>query len=420
MRLPALLLLLILLCPPASAGRAADTMTGTFDENIRSLRVHPDGNEFAPPIIVAGTPDRIYISFDHFGDDREFFRYSLTHCTASWQPDGLTDSEFLDGFNEGTVDSFDFSRSTLKPYVHYWLTIPNEQVRPTISGNYLLRIYRENDPDSTLLQCRFMITEATAPVDARVTSRTDVDYNNAHQQLSIAVNTEHAAVDDRFNDLLVVVGQNGRLDSEVALRQPLRASAASVIYEHQPQLIFDAGNEYRRFETVSDTYPGMGVEAIQFSDPYYNFFLTPDVPRTDAPYSYDQTQHGRYVVRRQNSDDNDTEAEYVVVHFTLDMPEQPGAMIFLDGDFVNRRFDDSSRVFFNYQTDRYERSMLLKQGSYNYQYLIVPPGARRGYTAAIEGDKYETVNEYLIRVYHRRRGDRYDRLIGSALVRSDM
>ena len=37
--------------------------------------------------------------------------------------------------------------------------------------------------------------------------------------------------------------------------------------------------------------------------------------------------------------------------------------------------------------------MLLKQGSYNYQYLTVPPGARRGYTATIEGDKYQSALE---------------------------
>ena len=69
-------------------------------------------------------------------------------------------------------------------------------------------------------------------------------------------------------------------------------------------------------------------------------------------------------------------------------------------------------MVYNPATGLYERSMLLKQGAYNYQYLIVPPGAKRGYTNRIEGDKYQTVNEYTARVYHRRKGERYDRLIG--------
>ena len=91
-------------------------------------------------------------------------------------------------------------------------------------------------------------------------------------------------------------------------------------------------------------------------------------------------------------------------------------MIFIDGDLTSRRFDDSSLMTYNHSTGRYEKAMLLKQGSYNYQYLAVPPGKKRGYTSIIEGDKYQTVNEYLIKVYTRLPGERYDRLIGVSRI----
>ena len=196
-------------------------------------------------------------------------------------------------------------------------------------------------------------------------------------------------------------------------------SGRTAIYEHQKPLIFEAGNEYRRFETVKEQYPGMRIDHIEFFEPYYHFVIAEDAPRDEETYLYDETQSGRYMIRRQGADDSDVEADYGVVHFTLDYPESPGTMIFLDGDFVQRRFDENSRMQYNYSTGRYERAMLLKQGSYNYQYLIVPPGERRGFTGAIEGDKYQTMNEYTVRVYHRRRGERYDRLIGTAVVRTD-
>ncbi|MBD5234228.1 MAG: DUF5103 domain-containing protein [Bacteroidales bacterium] len=414
MRYYSLLLLLLAACVGAYAQRPADTMTGVFSERIKSLQVNLEGDAFAMPVAVLNTPDRITVSFDHLAEDREYFRYSLTHCNASWQPSGLVESEFLDGFNEGTIDDYDFSRGTTVHYVHYQFSIPNEQVSPTISGNYLLQVYQENDPDSILLQCRFMLSEDIVPVALSASAQTDIDYNRSHQQLSIVVDTERANIEDPFNDLLVVANQNGRLDSEVAVRQPLRMQGRKVVYEHQSPLIFEAGNEYRRFEAVSDTYPGMSVENIEYFNPYYHYTLYTDVPRADETYSYDQTQHGRYFIRNYNSSESDIEADYGVVHFSLDMPEIPGAMIFLDGDFVQRRFDDNSRMQYNYATGRYERSMLLKQGAYNYRYLIVPPGARRGYTDRIEGDKYQTVNEYNVRVYTRRRGERYDRLIGTA------
>ncbi len=407
------LFILVAALAAALVASAADTMTGVFDERIKSLQVRLDGNDFAAPVVVLGSSDRIRIDFDHLAEDREYFRYSLQHCDARWQPSGLVDSEFLDGFNEGSIEDYGYSQATVVHYVHYSLTIPNEEVAPTISGNYLLRIYRENEPDEPLLQCRFMVSEQTVPVSAFLTSRTDVDYNKAHQQLEICVDTERAGVEDIYNDLRVVVQQNGRLDSERALLRPLRTSGRKAYFEHTPELIFEGGNEYRRFETVSEYYPGIGVEAIDFQNPYRHFYLFVDEPRADKPYLYDQTQHGRYFIRRQGAAESDYEADYGVVHFELDMPQiSDGSMIFIDGDFVHRRFDPESEMRFNPVTQRYERAMLLKQGAYNYQYLLVPPGAMRGYTAPIEGDSYQTDNEYLIKIYHRRRGDRYDRLIG--------
>lgn len=405
------------LCLAALLGLRAwamvDTMPGAFDEHIKSVQVRLEGNDFAMPVVVLGSDDRIRIDFDMLGDDRAFLRYSLTHCNSAWQPSGLSDSEILNGFNEGSIEEYDFSRATTVHYVHYGLTIPNDEIAPKISGNYLLKIYEESDPSATLLQVRFMVSEASAAVSAVASGQTDVDYNKTHQQLAIAVDTENASVEDPFNDIMVVVSQNGRMDNEIAIRQPLRLQGRTAIYEHLPKLIFDAGNEYRRFETVSDTYPGMRVAGIEYLEPYYHYTLETDAARSDGGYSYDQTQYGRFVVREYNSSQSDVEADYGVVYFSLDYPAKPGDMIFLDGDFTQRRFDDNARMMYNPSTGLWERAMLLKQGAYNYQYLVVPAGASRGYTAQVEGDYFPTVNEYAIRVYHRRRGERYDRLIGT-------
>ena len=105
-----------------------------------------------------------------------------------------------------------------------------------------------------------------------------------------------------------------------------------------------------------------------------------------------------------------------MVHFGLEMPEIAGADVFLDGDFVQRRFDPVSRMVYNRATGRYENSMMLKQGAYNYQYLTVPSGSLQGETAPVEGDFYQTVNEYTVRVYYRPRGGRFDRLIGVGMI----
>ena len=389
-----------------------DTMNGIFNERVRTVQVRLGDDIFAPPVVILGSNEVLTVSFDVLHDDRDFLRYKVLRCDADWRPSSVAEIEWLDGFNESAIEDYEFSNATTVHYVHYSFTFPNADIMPHLSGNYLIQVFEENNPDDIWFQQRVMVSEQIAPISAMVTSRTDVDYNEAHQQISVKVDLERARVGDPFNDLRVMIAQNGRGDNEIALRQPLSVSGSSVIYEHQRPLIFEAGNEYRRFEISNVNYPGMGVENITYQAPYYHFTLATDGSRAGNAYSYDETQGGRFVVREYNSSESDVDADYVVVHFTLDYPELPGSMIFLDGDFTQRRFDDASRMMYNKSTKRYEKALLLKQGHYNYQYLVVTPGATSGKTSIIEGDKYQTANEYLIKVYTRGPLDRTDRLIG--------
>ena len=384
LRLPVLILTLILTL--AAHGEQTDTRQGVMEGAFKTLQVRLGDDIFAPPVLNLANPgERIVISFDELAEERRYLRYSLVHCDASWQPEGLVDSEFLDSFNEGIVEDYDYSQATVVHYVHYTIALPNQQVRITQPGNYLVRVYDENDPDRTLLQARFGVCDFTAPVMATVSSRTDIDTNTSHQQLALQIDTRHLHVDDPFNDLRVVITQNGRPDNEVTLTTPQRINGDRVIYDHLRPLIFDAGNEYRRFETTSVDYPGLGVERVIHDAPVYNAELYTDSPRDKQSYLYDSTQQGRYVVRSVDTQESDTEADYVLTHFTLLMPPIAGADIFIDGDLTDRRMDPSSHMVYNHSTGAYEQSMLLKQGAYNYQYLVVPNGSDRGLTAPVEG-----------------------------------
>ncbi len=390
-----------------------DTRTQAFDQAFRTIQVKVNGNDQALPVIHLDGSDRLTIEFDELAESRSYLRYELVHCNAAWQPDDLLESEYLDGFNQAEVEDYSFSRATLNHYVHYRISIPNGGLRPLISGNYLLRVYDEDDPDTILLQVRFCVTEDTMGASINATSRTDIDYNDRHQQLTVTIDTDRVPVRDPNTDLRVVVSQNGRPDSEVTLVTPVSVSGTLLTYAHLPELIFPAGNEYRRFETVSTRHLPMGVEGIKRNGTDYEFYLYADAPRAGSNYLYDQTQHGRMRVREYDSPlESDTEAEYVNVHFMLEMPEQTDGDIFIDGDMVYRMLDPSSRMVYSYADNAYHLVMRLKQGAYNYQYLFVPHGSLRGVTSRVEGDHYETSNEYVVKVYVRQPGERYDRLTG--------
>lgn len=403
----------LLLALVSSEAFGEDTRTGIFAPDFHTLTVSVDGNPLAAPVLLLDGSNTLTIGFDQLGDDRQYLRYTLVHCNSDWQPSLLTDSELFDsGFNYGDVADYAFSRGTSVHYVHYSITLPNEEYRFLVSGNYLVRVYPEDDPDNILLQARFMVSEAAVAVRGQAVFTTDVDYRDRHQQLELVVDAPRVAVADPFNDLTVVISQNYRPDRVATLHHPSRVEGTRAIYEHLQGLLFPAGNEYRRMETVSTTYPGMGVDYIDFVEPYYHHVLSADKPRFGRSYQYDETQKGRFLIRSSDAANSDTEADYTVVHFALDLLPVPGAEIYIEGDLTNRRLDGDSRMRFNPERGLYERALLLKQGSYNYQYVAIPAQP----DALPEGNYYQTLNHYFITVYYRRPGDRYDRLLSTSLI----
>ena len=237
---------------------------------------------------------------------------------------------------------------------------------------------------------------------------------------------------------MVEITQNGRPDTSRILYHPQRMEGDRVIYEHLPGLIFPSGNEYRRFETVRTTYPGMGIDSIAYEEPMYHAWLAMAESRADRSYLYDSTQRGRFKIDEYNSTDPDLGADYVMTHFTLDFPELTEGEIFVEGDLSLRGYSEFNRMKYDRSDGLYHLSMPLKQGSYNYQYVARPRAGidadiniggnfrdggenTGGNTMAadasvVEGNHYETINEYGVYVYLRQPGSRYDRLIGNALI----
>lgn len=393
-----------------------DTHTQVADSRFKSLQVRLVGNDYFPPIITLNGDDKIKISFDELSEEQSYLRYSVVHCNADWTPSNLIESEYVSGFNYADITDCKFSLGTLCHYVHYSFSLPNDEIQFLISGNYLVKIYYENEPENTLLQARFYVSENAVSVGTSVTSRTDIDYNNEHQQVSFIIDTKDYQIRNMYNDIKAYVSQNSRYDNEVMVNRPLMVSGKKITYDHNRNLIFEAGNEYRRMETVVQYGISMNVEKMSFHHPYYHAQLFTDNMRNQEPYIYDKTQMGRFTIRSSEANDSDNGAEYIVTHFSLDTGGQiSGGNIYINGEFTNNLFTPSTLMKYDSSSGLYTTDLLLKQGAYNYQYLFVPDGSSRGYSS-IEGNKYQTVNEYMVRVYHRDPSSRYDRLIGFGIT----
>lgn len=387
--------------------------TRSLSPDIQTIQVNVLDNWLSPPIIELNSNRQIEISFDQLSHEAKYLSYSLVHCNADWTPSGLSDLEYIDGFNTNPVENAELSFNTYMNYTHYRVQLPNDMVSFKVSGNYVLKVFPENEPEKPILYACFSVYEKQVNVTSGVTSRTDIDYNKSHQQVNFSIFNPDYYIRNPQTDLKIYVTQNNRRDNEVMVNTPLYQRANELVFEHNRDLIFEAGNEYRRFEMTDTKYAGLGVERIRYFNPFYHVTLIPDKPRANGNYLYDQTQFGRFLIRESNATNSEIEADYFVVHFTLDYdnPLIAGG-IYINGELTHDQFNDNCKMIYNFETQRYEKEMLLKQGSYNFLYLFIPQGERRGQTGLIEGNYYETNNEYLIRVYHSQPGSRYDRLIG--------
>ena len=404
----------------AVAQLRVDTREHIFDNNVHSLKVCLASNMYIPPVLMLNGDDYLVVSFDYLDYDVHYLRYSVTHCNADWQPSQLVESEYVSGFNYADIDDYAPSEATYVHYYNYQFVLPNPDMEFLVSGNYLLTVYEQNNSDDILFQTRFSVCEGKVGVYPQVTSRTDVEYNNRFQQVSFDVRFKTGQIKDPYSELTCVVTQNSREDNEVTVVRPLMAGVDHVTYDHNRDLIFQGGNEFRRFETVAAHNLNMGVKSIRYFNPIYHATLMVDEPRSETQYLYDQTQFGRFTIRNAEAyGENELAADYMITHFTLNTGGKlNGGNVWLYGEFLKGYPASQAIMKYDASSGCYTADLLLKQGAYNYMYLWVPDGSSVGQTGIIEGDHYETINEYLVKVYDRPMGERYDHFVGYGVAYS--
>lgn len=384
-----------------------------FDENVRTLTLTVDNDPTLPPFMPLGGRQHIDIEWDEMSHNYKRYVYHIDHCDWDWEPtDGIFESDFLEGLNDQLIEDYEKSFNTTQIYTHYWLRIPNRELQLRLSGNYRVRIYEEDDDrdeDPPVLEARFCIFEKEAGIVAGLSSNTDIDFNRAHQQMTLSVGFGALPVFDPQRELKVVVVQNRRWDSRVEGLVPNVRKANGIEFTHNRQLIFPGGSEYHRFEILDVHRTAVGVDKIDWFEPYYHATLFATQPQ--HAYTYIEDQNGAYVLRSADDYDDATTAEYVVVHFFLNTPRLQGGDVYVSGWWSGETFNPDCRMEYDDIHQAYHAAILLKQGYYSYEYL-----QKDGLTARTMGSFFETENEYQVLVYYRGQGARYDRLAGFSLM----
>jgi len=388
-----------------------------FIETIRTVLFHKKGWELSYPIIELRSNDRLELSFDDLTNNIRTISYTVIHCDADWKPSSIEQNEYIEGFVEYTLNEYYYSFNTTVPYIHYRLTIPNDDMLLKYSGNYILLLFEDFDRNKPILTRRFSVYQPQVNIRTDVHRPTLTGYQETGQEVDVTVDLLSLKTANPMQEIKLVIRQNGRWDNALTGLKPLFYKDNLLVYDYHLENVFPGGNEFRYFDIKSLRFQSEFIQKIDLIKPYFHVLLFPSEPRPYNPYFFENEINGRYYIKVQEGQNSYTDADYVYVYFSLkyDIPFARGR-IYLLGSLSDWNFSRSNEMVYNFDTKSYETTLLLKQGYYNYSFAYLTDESMVANTEIIEGSHYQTENDYLVYIYFRGPSSRYDQLVGVDIV----
>ena len=398
----------------------SQTENQILDPDLCAVQLILSGSPLSQPIVNLQTgPNILLLEFDHMGDQLKDYKYTLTHCNSDWQPSELDDNEYIDGFTEDRITSVENCFNTLAQYTHYRLGLPNRNMRWVRSGNYLLKIFDTDYEDRLVLVRRFMVVEPAWRIEAEFVRTAQVDKLDTHHEIDFTVIPKAVRISMPQNDVKAFVLQNGRWDNALGPLKPYITRGDNLVFDYQDQIVFPAGKEFRFFDIRSFDYRGEFVRNIVDKPTYFEVTLKPDESRFDRPVIFRPDADGRFIIDNQNANQTLLQCDYATVLFSIkqNLPLDE-ADVYVFGELSDWQLKPEFRMQYDPVTQVYWCDTWLKQGHYDYQYVVVDRKTGKPELDGLEGNWYTTGNQYTVLVYFRPFGARYDRLMGAVSLNS--
>ncbi len=375
---------------------------------IKTVNFKGNTPETQLPILKLG--EYVILEFDALNGNEADYYYKITHYNYDWTPSILMKSEYMDGFDNQRIRTYENSFNSYQIYSHYQLTIPNQQTRGLkVSGNYMLSIFNSND--ELVFSRKFMIYEDATAVGVNIKRSRDIKFIEEKQRVEIIITSNNIQLNNPTQNVKALIVQNNNLKTAIKNLKPQYTLGNQLIYKYDTETSFWGGNEYLFFENKDVRAANTGIRAINLQELYHNYLFT-NVERASKPYTYNPDINGNYVITVLDAENPSIEADYVWIHFSL-IPKETfkNKDIHLYGNFNNYVLDESTKLQYDETYNVFTNTMLLKQGFYNYKYVVVNKDGSLD-EGAISGNFYQTENNYKVIVYYRDLGMRYDKIIG--------
>jgi len=356
------------------------------------------------------------IEFDDLLAQGSDYYYKIKHCNADWTPSDLRITEYLSGFDNLRIQNFENSFNTLQNYMHYKLTLPNSSTKFLISGNYIIEIL---DADGDVMFSRKVIVfQEEVTVGVKINRTRNNATIDSKQNVAITIDYNVEAYNNPQQNFKIAILQNGRFDSAITNVPPQYTIGNQFIYNYDSETQFYGGNEFLYFDNSDITQLNNNIVKVT-STGIYNTYLYPLLVRGLRQYSYYEDINGSFFPRNKFRSNNATEADYSWVYFNLPTDEFVGKDVYVVGMVDNYLLTDSNKLEYDASEKAYKKAILLKQGFTSYLFSLVDTKTGTvDFKDAVDGNHYQTENDYQVIVYFKGIADRSDRVIGFGTAKS--
>lgn len=409
-----LLILILCLIGTAVNAQAPDSV---FLPNIYSAKLFLKGNQLAYPILTLNGNEQMELMFDDLDGDVKNYYYTYQLCNADWTPVQVSTFDYIRGFAQNQITDYHFSSLSLIRYTHYHIQLPETNSRLTASGNYLLKVYLNNDTSKLAFTKRMMVVQNAVSISAQILSPMNPQFSYTHQKLQFIINSKALSISNPFQQIHVVVLQNNRWDNAIYMGNPSFYSGTNFEYNSDDVPVFQGGNQWRWIDLQSFHFQSDRIAKVEYLKNGFLIYARPDRDRSGQPYYYYEDQNGKYFLQTTDLISSDWQSDYGRVKFVFVPPDNSpfeGKDLYLMGEFTGYKLNDASHMIFNPLSGAYEGYALLKMGIYNYAYATLTSQQTHPILSFdfTEGNHFETVNNYNILVYYRPMGGRADQLVG--------
>ena len=382
---------------------------------IQTIQCYPVGKPFAEPIIILGSGQQLYFGFDDLSPDVNTYSYRIQHCDPDWKNSNLSPFNYLTGFFSNPLNDYNYStNSGTVQYTRFSLLLPNSDVSIKLSGNYLLQIFNDENPDSAVVAQRFSVLENKVGITATLSNSPNPATLYTSQQLNFTVNYESLPVYNPMRDVKAYVTRNQDPNSRRDF-VPTFVRQGQLVYGDGTNNIFNGLSPFRNFSCTSLVYYTQYVkDVVKGPEGMYNFILQPGtVPTAYTPIA---NQYGNFYIQAENTQDPELGADYVIVHFAIYSEPIPDADVYVYGKFSRWQLLPELKMDYDFKNKAYTGQAELKQGNYDYMYGVVPKDKRTPDLVTLQNNFYQTPNEYNIRFYFYDTNLGYFRFVGYQTV----